>query len=135
MEPRVNTIFDPTPEAEVECACIRCRRQFGDYILVTQDDGSTLPFDPAGHPWFPKDLPPALQLLQRPDWEPRLPSTRRPGNPRVGTGLHIERFGDRTYVRVICKCGRNEKLGSRKLHETLFDDEGLLRLRDGVLYL
>jgi hypothetical protein len=35
-----------------------------------------------------------------------------------------------------CKCGpRNEKLGRRKLDETLFSLEGNLRLRDGVLYV
>jgi hypothetical protein len=35
--------------------------------------------------------------------------------PRTGTGLYYEAFEDRSYIRVICKCGRNEKLGTKAL--------------------
>jgi hypothetical protein len=49
--------------------------------------------------------------------------------------LSIETFDRRVYLRILCKCGRNEKLGRELLHETMFDGNDVLRLRDGVLYL
>jgi hypothetical protein len=49
--------------------------------------------------------------------------------------LSIETFDRRVYLRVVCKCGRDEKLGREKLQEALFDANDVLRLRDGMLYL
>jgi hypothetical protein len=49
--------------------------------------------------------------------------------------LSVETFDRRVYLRILCKCGRNEKLGRQKLDEALFDTNGDVRLRDGVLYL
>jgi hypothetical protein len=124
----------PGAETTVGCGCDQCRRRFGEYILVVQDDGSVLPWDSIDTAWFPMDLPWALQIFQEPDWKPRLPSNRVQGNPRRGTGLRIERRRGRTYVRVVCKHGRNEKWDAAKLTEKMFDAPGKLRLRDGVLY-
>jgi hypothetical protein len=121
----------PRPEAEVECACRRCGRSFGRHVLEGQNDGSVVPIDPAGRPMFGGDL----VLGERHYAEPRYGSTRRRKGPRKGTGLYGEYFEGRHYLRVICKCGRNEKLGRQAFDAALFDEEGRLRLRDGVLYV
>ncbi len=135
MAARVNTVFDPVPEAEVECACIRCSRRFGRYFLEVQNDTKEIvPVDPAGRP-AGFMIPVGLFRSAPAYWEPRYGWTRRRKGSRTGTGLHLELFEGRTYVRVKCKCGRNEKLGAKKLDAVLFDSEGELRLRDGVLYL
>lgn len=142
MQPRVNTLFDPRPEATVECACIKCNGRFGMYVLEAQSDDTIVPTDPAGRPsagWVPNVDWSGLFPVARPRrlyWEPRYGSTRRRKGPRTGTGLHLESFGGRLYLRVICKrCRRNEKLGRETLDAALFDAEGRVRLRDGVLYL
>jgi hypothetical protein len=114
-----------TPPPEAECGCIRCWRRFGPYTLEAQADGSIALIDPAGRP---SHLPGRY-------WEPRNGSTRRRKGPRTGTRLENEFFEGRSYLRVICKCGRNEKLGREELRERLFDEDGVLRVRDGVLYI
>ena len=123
MNAHVNTSLP-----EVECACIRCERRFGLHVLEPQDDGSIVPIEPVGRPAF-------AFAGKSYRWEPMYGWTRQRRGPRTGTGLYNETFGGRSYLRVICKCGRNEKLGRRKLDETLFDEDGHLRLRDGVLYV
>ena len=124
MAERVNTWLT-TPLPEVECACIRCGRRFGPYMLEPQNDRSITLIEPAGRP----------SVVPGYYWEPRYGSTRRRKGPRTGTGLQVETFSDRPYLRVVCKCGRNENLGRRKLDEMMFDDEGNVRLRDDVLYV
>jgi len=147
MAARVNPLFDRHPECEVDFACARCERPFGRYFLEAQDDGSICPVDPSGHPFgaIPKygtqRVPGfgAISIIRWVPtyWEPRYGWTRRRKGPRprTGTGLHPETFGGRHYLRVICKCGRNEKLRPEKLDAALFHPDGSLRLRDGVLFL
>lgn len=38
--------------------------------------------------------------------------------PRTGTGLYIEKYGGNEYVRLICKCGRNEKVAIRGIPQS-----------------
>jgi hypothetical protein len=125
----------------VDFGCIRCERPIGAYVLEPQRDGSIVPIDPAGHP-----IPGAIPDI---DWtgaipvahtrrlyaEPRYGSARRRKGPRTGTRLSVDHFEGRWYVRVKCKCGRDEKLGARRLDELLFDTEDVLRLRKGIVYL
>jgi hypothetical protein len=129
---------------EVRCGCVRCGRSFGPYILEPQSDRSIVPIDPAGRPGIvtPEiamkrtllgEVP--VPVLRRRRWEPMYGSTRRRKGPRTGTGLRSEFFEGRSYLRVVCKCRRNEKLGPEELDRRMFDGDGVLRLRDGVLYL
>jgi hypothetical protein len=129
----------------VECGCARCGRSFGPFVLEPQSDRSIVPIDPAGRPgprtpeiamkriplWGEMPVP----VLRQWRWEPMYGSSRRRKGPRTGTGPRPESFGERRYLRVVCKCGRNEKLGREKLDAALFDAGGRLQLRDGVLYL
>jgi len=131
---------------EVKCGCIRCGRSFGPYVLEPQSDRSIVPIDPAGG--LPGLVTPEIAMKRIPLWgevpvpvlrqwrrEPMYGSTRRRKGPRTGTRLQNEFFEGRHYLRVVCKCGRNEKLGPEKLDAALFDAGGRLQLRDGVLYL
>lgn len=120
MAVRVNT-----PQPEIECACIRCGRPSGPYRLEPGEDGGLWPIDHRDD-GFGRVLGINFYLGGE--------DGARKG-PRTGSGIYVESFGSRPYLRVKCKCGRNEKLGRRKLDETLFDDAGNLRLRDGVLYV
>lgn len=117
-------------KVQVECGCIRCFRPFGPYTLEGAEDGGLWPIDHRDD-GFGRVLGVNTYLGAE--------DGRRKG-PRTGSGLYVESFGSesfgfRAFLRVKCKCGRNEKLGRTKLDEALFDGEGNLRLRDGVLYL
>jgi hypothetical protein len=118
----------------VECRCARsrCGRSFGSYVLDADDDGSIFPWDRA------RLAPVAIAFWGKriiSAWQPQDGSSRQLKGPRVGTGLYGETFEGRRYVRVICKRGRNEKIGMAKLAALMFDADDQLRLRDGVLYV
>ena len=120
MAVRVNT------PPEVECGCIRCGRPFGSYTLELGEDGGVWPIDHRDD-GFGRVL--GVNFYLGGEDGPRK-------GPRTGSGLHVESFGSRPFLRIKCKCGpRNEKLGRARLDETLFDAEGNLCLREGVLYL
>jgi hypothetical protein len=133
MDPHVNTIFDPRHEAEVECGCSRCGRRFGHYVLGAGDNEQIVPWDRTRLKPFTIVIRGKRFVLP---WQPHKPrSTVQLKGRRTGTGLYLEWFAEVLYVRVVCKCGRNEKLGPEKLDAALFDAGGRLQLRDGVLYL
>jgi hypothetical protein len=117
----------------VECRCARCRiRSFGSYVLDADDNGSIFPWDRA------RLAPVAVAIWGKRivlPWQPQDGSTRQLKGPRTGTGLYGETFEGRRYVRAVCKCGRNEKIGMAKLDALMFDADGALRLRDGVLMI
>jgi hypothetical protein len=121
MAARVNT------PATVECRCARarCGRTFGPYTIESREDRTFWPIDHRDD-GFGRVL--GVNTYLGAEGGPRK-------GPRTGSGLHLESFESRAFLRVKCKCGRNEKLGRAKLDEVLFDAEGNLRLRDGVLYL
>jgi hypothetical protein len=114
----------------VECRCTLCNRSFGPYVLHA-DDGYVFPWDRA------RLAPIAIAVWGKQimlPWQPEEDSTRHLKGPRTGTGLYMETFEDRLYVRVVCKCKRRgEKIGMAKLQALMFDADGRLRLRDGAL--
>jgi hypothetical protein len=120
MAARVNT---PTT---VECRCARCERPFGPYTLEPAEDGALWPIDHRDD-GFGRVLGVNFFLAGE--------KPRKGG--RTGSGLYVESFGSppRAFLRIKCKCCRNEKLGRHKLNEKMFGGDGALRLRDGVLYL
>jgi hypothetical protein len=113
------------PLLEVECGCMRCRRPFGAYTLERGEDGALWPIDHRDD-GFGRVL--GINTYLGAEDGPRK-------GPRTGSGLYVESFGSRPFLRIKCKCRRNEKLGRRKLDEVMFDSEGKLRLRDGVLWI
>jgi hypothetical protein len=124
------TLVNTPTTFECRCARARCGRTFGPYSLESAEDGGLWPIDHRDD-GFGHVL--GVNVYLGAEDGPRK-------GPRTGSGLYVESFGSesfgfRAFLRVKCKCGRNEKLGRAKLDETLFDAEGSLRLRDGVLYL
>jgi hypothetical protein len=87
------------------CRRDRCRRNLGRYRLRQLSGGLWQLVD---NRWF-------------------RPETR----PRRGTGLSLEAYGDISYIRIRCKCGRDEKLRLEK-----YLDLPVVEERDGlVIYL
>jgi hypothetical protein len=73
----------------VLCRCRDCPRRFGRYAFWR------LLLDPADPSWLP---------VLTEDHVRRLSWAARPG-----TGLAAESYAGRFYVRLRCKCGRNQK--------------------------
>jgi hypothetical protein len=132
---------------EVLFGCERCSRST-TYVLEPQPDGSLWPIDPAGQPTniifaevdmvqvlTGESVPvPRVKRLVR---QPLYGSTKRRKGPATADWprLRSERFDGRTYLRVTCKCGRNDKLGQQKLDELMFYADGTLRLLDGDVHV
>jgi hypothetical protein len=127
----VNTAPTDT-DIVIEFRCAQCGRTFGPYVLEADDDGSVFPWDRA------RLAPVAIAIRGKRivlPWQPQDGSTRQLKGPRTGTGLYGETFEGRRYVRVICKHGRNEKIGMAKLDALMFDADGRLRLQGDAVRL
>ncbi len=80
----------------VPCRCRRCGRALGMYRPVFGD----------GAP---------LRLVEPPEVYSRWSAVgEAERGPRTGAGIYLEGFEDRFYIRVRCKCGRNEKIALGK---------------------
>lgn len=79
--------------AEVQVRCRVCSRSLGRYGLS----------------------PGTLSLLAAVMTEETRRWSGSWAGPRRGTRLLVEKFEGRFYLRVACKCGRNEKIGGGSL--------------------
>lgn len=131
MPPDVDTAHIDS-DIVVECRCAGCGRSFGHYVLHADDNGSVFPWDRAR-------LAPVKVAIRGKrfalPWQPEDGSSRHLKGPRTGTGLYGETFEGRRYVRVVCKCGRNEKIARAKVDALMFDADGRLRLQDDAVRL
>lgn len=100
--------FGSEAERNKTCRCRRCRRRLGRYDVWEQADGSIGLLEPASEE---RIVAPGRHLTgdERALIATRFGVTGVKG-PRVGSGIYAERFEDRFYFRIRCKCGRNEKV-------------------------
>jgi hypothetical protein len=83
------------------CKRVACHRNLGFYAVI----------------WLPEDE--AWTFVEGGAW-----MTRPEDRPRTGTGLSQETYEGVGYVRIRCKCGRDEKLRIRKYLDLPVTAEG-----------
>lgn len=81
--------------------CRRCGRRLGSYEGASDPD----PFSLMGGLELNNDRWPSLDV----------PKGFGIRGPRTGAGLYLESFEGRSYLRMRCKCGRNEKVRPWKI--------------------
>jgi hypothetical protein len=94
MEDGARLVLGQLPEnAGVTARCSRCSRLLGNYATGRGQES----FQP-------------IMLFMPYRRGPSAADTFLSPGRRRGAGVHVERFGDRLYQRVKCKCGLNQKV-------------------------